>query len=97
MKVFNIMKSKSDLEAILNRVKQHQKEDNKLNQIQERLNQQEERATQFYCSHEDTLFIKTKPNQNSWKLIIPKGYEAEIIMEYHLRYRHMGALKVIKA
>ena len=47
VKVFNIMKSKSDLEAILNRVKQHQKEDKKLNQIRERLNQQEEGATQF--------------------------------------------------
>ena len=71
--------------------------DKKLNQIRERLNQQEERATQFYCTHEDTLFIKTKPNQKTWKLIIPKETEAEIIMEYHLRYGHMGALKVIKA
>ena len=65
VKVFNIMKSKSDLEVILNRVRQHQKEDKKLNQIRERLNQQEERATHFYCLHEDILFIKTKPNQNT--------------------------------
>ena len=84
VKVFNIMKSRSDLEVILNRVKQHQKEDKKLNQIRERLDQQEERATHFYCLHEDILFIKTKPNQNTWKLIIPKGTEAETVSYTHL-------------
>ena len=51
---------------------QHQKEDAKLNQIRERLDRQEEKATQYYCVHEDILFVKTKPNQNTWKLLIPK-------------------------
>ena len=97
MKVFNIMKNSADLEVIVNKVKQHQKEDKKLNQIRERLDRQEERATHYYCLHEDILFVKTKPNQNTWKLMIPKETAAEIIMEYHLRYGHMGALKVRKA
>ena len=94
VKVFNIMKSNSDLKVIVNKVIQHQKEDAKLNQIQERLNRQEEKATQYYCVHEDILFVKTKPNQNTWKLMIPKETAAEIIMEYHFRYGHMGALKL---
>ena len=69
VKVFNIMKSKSDLETIIKEVKQHQKNYTKLNQIRERLSQQDERITPFYCVHEDTLFIQTSHNQNSWKLV----------------------------
>ena len=91
------MKSKSDLETIIKEVKQQQKNDSNLNQIRRRLSQQDERITPFYCVHEDTLFVKTSHTQNSWKLVIPRGFEKEIIMDYYLRYGHMGALKVIKA
>ena len=74
------MKNNADLEVIVNKLKQHQKEDAKLNQIRERLDRQEEKATQYYCVHEDILFVKTKPNQNTWKLMIPKETAAEIII-----------------
>ena len=33
----------------------------------------------------------------SWKVVIPKALETEVILDYHSRYGHMGALKVMKA
>ena len=43
------------------------------------------------------MFVKTKYHDNDWKLVIPKTIEKEIITDYHVRYGHMGAVKVIKA
>ena len=32
-----------------------------------------------------------------WKIVILRAVEKDIIMDYHVRYGHMGALKVVKA
>ena len=61
------------------------------------IDQQDERITSFYCLHETLLFVKTSNNQRSWKLVIPKAMEKELILDYHIRYGHMGSLKVMKA
>ena len=52
---------------------------------------------QFYCIHNDVLFIKTKENQGNWKLVVPTSIENKLIKDYHVRYGHMGALKIVKA
>ena len=96
-KVYSILKSKSDLENIMKSILQHQIEDPRINNLRQRLIQQDERITSFYCLHENLLFVKTSNNQRSWKLVIPKAMEKELILDYHIRYGHMGALKVMKA
>ena len=47
--------------------------------------------------HQDILFIKTKFGYNSWKIVIPRSIEKELILNYHIRYGHMGSVKVVKA
>ena len=32
-----------------------------------------------------------------WKLVVPKSLEIKIIKDYHVRYGHMGTLKIVKA
>ena len=43
------------------------------------------------------LFIKVTPNQENWKLVIPTAVENKLILDYHIRYGHMGAIKIVKA
>ena len=50
---------------------------------------------QFYCEQEGILFIKNTLNQEDWKVIIPRIMEKELVLEYHIRYGHMGAVKVV--
>ena len=66
-------------------------------QVKDRLAEQDDTVTKFYCLNHGILFIKTSINQENWKIIIPTNIEKDIIMDYHLRYGHMRALKVIKA
>ena len=47
VKIFTIIKNKAELETILKEIKQHQKNDTKLNQIRERLHQQDDRCILF--------------------------------------------------
>ena len=96
-KVYHILKSRTDLEDIVQEVEQHQRQDSKLMQIFQRLNAQDNRIIPYYCIHNNVLFIKTKYHNNTWKLVIPKTLEKDIITDYHIRYGHMGAVKVIKA
>ena len=35
--------------------------------------------------------------RDRWKIVIPTTIEKDIILDYHLRYGHMGATKGIKA
>ena len=95
-KVYHIIKRRTDLEIIINKIKQHQTTDPKLLQIRQRLNNQDDKILPFYCVHEDVLFIKANLNQNNWKVVIPKTIERELIIDYHIRYGHMSPLKVIK-
>ena len=96
-KVYHIIKRKTDLEVIVNKIKQQQKTDPKLIQIRQRLDNHDDKILQFYCVHEDVLFIRTKLDQDNWKVFIPRTIEKELIVDYHIRYGHMGPLKVIKA
>ena len=93
----SIIKGRSDLEEIVKGIEQHQKQDTKLLQIQQRLGAQDNRIIPYYCIHHNLLFIKTRYHNNTWKLVIPRTLEKEIIIDYHIRYGHMGALKVIRA
>ena len=95
--VYNILKSRSGLETLLENIRIHQQSDSKLVDIKERLEEQNDIITRFYCIHDGILFIKNTLNQENWKVIIPKTIERELVLDYHIRYGPMGALKVIKA
>ena len=41
--------------------------------------------------------LKTTLTLGEWKLVIPSIVEEQLILDYHIRYGHMGAIKVIKA
>ena len=96
-KVYHIIKDRTELAEIINKIKLQQKSDEKLSNICKRLIDQDDRITPYYCIYKDVLFIKDRNQGNQWKLIIPKTIEKEITMNYHIRYGHMGAIKVIKA
>ena len=96
-KVYHIIKDRTELAEIINKIKHQQESDEKLRNICKRLIEQDDRITPYYCMYKDILFIKDKHQCNQWKLVIPKTIEKEITMDYHIRYGHMGAVKVIKA
>ena len=96
-KVYHIIKSRVDLENILKEIKTQQKSDPKLVHIRQRIQDADNTITQYYCLHDDVLFIKNTPNQENWKLVVPPTIEKPLIVDYHVRYGHMGALNVIKA
>ena len=75
----------------------HQKSDPKLVNIRQKVQSADEIITKYYCIHDDRLFIKVTPNQENWKLVIPTAVENKLILDYHVRYGHMGALKIVKA
>ena len=95
VKVYNILKSRTELEDIVKEVEQRQRQDSKLMQIFQRLNAQDNRIIPHYCIHNDVLFIKTKYHNNTWKLVIHKTLEKDIKTDYHIRYGHMGAVKAV--
>ena len=97
MKIYNIIKDRSDLEKVVRDISKHQQSDPKLNNIKLRLSNQDDTITRFYCVHNEVLFIKTSFDEEIWKIVIPATVEKDIILDYHLRYGHMGAMKVIKA
>ena len=51
----------------------------------------------YYCLHDDILFIKNTPNQVNWKSVVPPTVENQLILDYHIRYGHMGVMKIVKA
>ena len=67
-KVYNILKNRTELENILKEVELHQRQDSKLAQIFQRLDNQDVRVTPYYCVIDNILFIKTKYHNNGWKL-----------------------------
>ena len=97
LKIYNIIRDRSDLEKVVRNISIHQQSDPKLSSIQRRLADQDDTITKFYCIHNNVLFIKPSLDEEIWKIIIPTNIEKEIIMDYHIRYGHMGAMKVVKA
>ena len=71
LKIYNIIRNRSDLEALLLNISIHQQSDPKLSNIKDRLAEQDGTVTRFYCLNHGILFIKTSINQENWKIIIP--------------------------
>ena len=86
-KIYHIIKDKSELAEIIDKIKYQQENDSKLNKICQRLNEQDDRITPYYCIHNDILFIKDRHNCNQRKIEgeeKPRTIEREITMDYHI-------------
>ena len=97
VKIYNIFKTRADLQALLINIRIHQQSDQKLKNIMSRLESNDETVSKYYHLNKGILFIKTALDEKTWKVIIPHQIEKEVIIDYHVRYGHMGALKVIQA
>ena len=75
----------------------HQQADPKLRNLKLRLEEGDETVAIYYQMNKQILFIKTSLKEEIWKVVVPTQIEKELIVNYHIRYGHMGALKVIKA
>ena len=73
----------------------HQQSDPKLKNIMSRLEANDDTISKYYHLNKGILFIKTALDEETWKVIIPHQIEKEVIIDYHIRYGLMGALKVI--
>ena len=71
--------------------------DIKLKVIKESLENNDPTILAFYSIHNNLIFTCPTSRKQEWKLYIPKSVESSIIIDYHIRYRHMGPLKVVKA
>ena len=96
-KVYHILKNKSELTNILSDINIHQNKDPKISQIIQRLAEDDEKITPYYCTHDRLLFTKTQKYSEQWEVAIPNTIEKELAIDYHVRYGHMGAVKVVKA
>ena len=85
-KVYYILKDRKDLEDIVSEIVLQQKQDTKILNIRRRLLESEEIINNYYCIYKDILFIKTKKNQGTWKIVVPNSIENKIIKDYHVRY-----------
>ena len=95
--MYHLLKNKTELATILTDIRTHQQNDSKIQAILHRLAERDEKITQYYCIHDHLLFIKAKQSDDQWKVVIPKSMEKDITIDYHIRYGHMGAMKVVKA
>ena len=75
LKIYNIIKDRSDLEKVVQDISKHQQSDPKLNNIKLRLSNQDDTITKFYCVHNGILFIKTSLDEEIWKAVIPATVE----------------------
>ena len=57
-KVYHIIKRRTDLEVIVNEIKQQQKTDPKLIQIRQKLDNNDDKILQCYCVHDDEMCIR---------------------------------------
>ena len=96
-KVYHLLKSTSELTNILSDITTQQNQDPKVSLIIQKLANNDENVTQFYCTHNQLLFTKHNKDGEKWKVVIPKALEKELTIDYHIRYGHMGAVKVVKA
>lgn len=95
--IYNFQTNHLDLKDIINNLKQEQSTDPKLKEIISRLMKNDETIVKYYSTHEDVLFIRPNDQLNQWKIVVPKSMEEALIVDYHIRYGHMGTLKVAKA
>ena len=92
-----ILSSSAGLQSILEHLSTHQQADPKLISIITRLEAGDETISQYYKIHNGILFSRPSLYKEEWKVTIPTHIEKEIVFNYHVRYGHMGALKVVKA
>ena len=96
-RVYHILKSREELEVIFNRLKEDQTTDPKLKANRERIEQNDATILPFYCVQDNVIFTRPTSRDHVWKLYVPKAAESLIIWDYHVRYGHMGPIKVVKA
>lgn len=98
IKIFSILKDKKDLEIIMCDIALKQSTDEKINLIKEKLQYGDETINMWYMVYNDILFKKVETHcKTRWKVVIPHSLVKEVIWDYHERYGHMGAEKVIQA
>ena len=75
----------------------HQQQDPKISLIIKKLADNDANIKHYYYTHNQLLFTKSNRSGESWKVVIPKALEKDLTIDYHIRYGHMGAVKVVKA
>lgn len=95
--ILEILTEKINLERILGNVAEIQREDPKLRGLIDELADPNSGANLFHCLYDRKLFRKFEGTSRTWKLVVPSILEDAIIKEYHVRYGHFGASKVIAA
>ena len=90
-------RSKSELTNILSDIINHQQQDPKISLIIKKLTDNNANINQYYCTHNQVVFTRHNKGDERWKVVIPKALEKDLTIDYHIRYGHMGAVKVIKA
>ena len=73
IKIYHIIKSRTDLANIMKELGRQQEQDSKLNKIRQRLTDKDDHVSQYYCNHQGITFIKTKYKFNTWKIAIPRA------------------------
>ena len=97
LKIYHLLSTRADLTTILTNMSTHQQADPKSRNLRLRLEEGDETVTMYYQMNKQILFIKISLKEEVWKVVVPTQIEKELIVNYHIRYGHMGALKVIKA
>ena len=63
-KVYHILKNKTELADIIANLKINQQSDPKIKSILQRLVEQDDKITPYYCIHDNLLFTKTKQSND---------------------------------
>ena len=95
--IYNYPAINLNLRDIINRLKEEQELDPKLSNTLSKLRNGDETIGKYYCQHDKVLFIRPNELTNQWKIVVPNSIERTLINDYHIRYGHMGTLKVAKA
>ena len=75
IKIYHIIKSRTNLANIIKELERQQEQDPKLNKIRQRLTDKDDHIPQYYCKHQGILFIKPQNKFITCKLAIPQAAE----------------------
>jgi hypothetical protein len=95
-KVYTALRVREDLERILAQVTEEQQQDVKVQALRNRVEAADPMICDFYQIHENLLFNR-KNDRTSWKLVVPETIIRKVILDYHERYGHYGAVKTYQA
>lgn len=96
-KVYHIIEGKEGLNKIVEQIRHHQTTDPQLLRLRQRIRNGDTAISNLYCVEEDILFFRNNDELEGWKIVVPTEIERTLIMDYHMRYGHMGPQKVIRA